>query len=171
MTEKGSTGLSTVLIIIAVAMVGGFLLWLYRSAQALDEEVTPVMAEGAEEAPETITLLVLSEDPAASVGQTADIGATQVVQSLGRGVFLFRLTPLGEQTEGAEYPVLLAPDLIARNTQVYGGDVVRIYGRIYSLNDSIRSQWVEAGAVEQGAAGSIPAVSSFLLADTVSVLR
>ncbi len=171
MTEKGSTGLSTVLIIIAVAMVSGFLLWLYRTSQALEEEVTPLMAEEEAEAPAAVSLLVLSQDPAASVGQMVDIGATQVAQSLGRGVFLFRLTPLGEEAEGAEYPVLLSPDLIARDMQVYGGDVVRIYGRVYSLNDSIRGQWVAAGAVEEAAAANIPAVTSFLLADTVAVLR
>ena len=171
MTEKGSTGLSTVLIIIAVAMVSGFLLWLYRSSRALDEEVMPEMAEEEGEAPSAITLLTLSQDPAAAVGQAADIGATQVAQRLGRGVFLIRLTPLEQNVEGAEYPVLLAPDLIARDTQIYGGDVVRVYGHVYSLNDSIRGQWVTAGAVEQASAERIPAVTSFLLADTATVLR
>ena len=39
MTQRGSTGLSTVLIIIAVAMVAGFLIWLYRTAQSLEDEV------------------------------------------------------------------------------------------------------------------------------------
>jgi hypothetical protein len=171
MTEKGSTGLSTVLIIIAVAMVSGFLIWLYRSSQALEEEVTPVMAEEGSEGPATITLLVLSQDPAASVGETVDIGATQVARSLGRGVFLIRLTALEQDVEGAEYPVLLSPDLIARDTQVYGGDVVRVYGRVYSLNDSIRGQWVAAGAVEEGSAANLPGVTSFLFADSVAVLR
>ena len=171
MTEKGSTGLSTVLIIIAVAMVSGFLLWLYRSSRALDEEVTPVMTEEGEEAPATITLLVLSQNPAAAVGETADIGATQVARRLGRGVFLIRLTPMEENVEGAEYPVLLSPDLIARDTQIYGGDVVRVYGRVYSLNDSIRGQWVTAGAVEEESAENLPPVTSFLLADSASVLR
>ena len=169
-TEKGSAGLSTVLIIIAVAMVGGFLLWLYRSSQALEDEVTPVMTEEGE-GPAAITLLILSQDPQAAVGKTVDIGATQVARSLGRGVFLLRLTPLEADEEGAEYPVLLSPDLIARGTEVYGGEVARVYGRIYSLNDSIRGQWVAAGAVEEGSAANIPAVTSFLLADSVAVLR
>jgi hypothetical protein len=171
MMEKGSAGLSTVLIIIAVAMVGGFLLWLYRSSQALEDEVTPVMTEEEGEGPAAITLLILSQDPAAAVGKTVDIGATQVARSLGRGVFLVRLTSLEADVEGAEYPVLLSPDLIAGGTQVYGGEVARVYGRIYSLNDSIRGQWVAAGAVEEGSAANIPAVTSFLLADSVAVLR
>ena len=80
MTQKGSTGLSTVLIIIAVAMVGGFLLWLYRTAQSLEDEVAPVMVE---EGDGGLDLLALSQDPATSVGKVADIGEVAVLQSLG----------------------------------------------------------------------------------------
>ncbi len=165
MTQKGSTGLSTVLIIIAVAMVGGFLLWLYRSARALEEEVTPVMVEEAE----TMDLADLSQNPAASVGRIADIDAVSVLRSLGRGVFLVQLAAGAEGGEGGAFPVLMSPDLIARNTQVYGGDVVRLYGRVYSLNDSIRGQWVGAGAVNEAAAGDLPAIASFLLADSLDI--
>ncbi len=164
MTQKGSTGLSTVLIIIAVAMVGGFLLWLYRTSQSLEDEVAPVMAEEG-----SLDLLALSQDPAMSVGKVADIGEVAVLQSLGRGVFLVQLASVEAEGEGTAYPVLLSPDLIAGNTQVYGGDVVSLHGRVYSLNDSIRGQWVEAGAVNEAAAGSIPGITSFLLADSLEV--
>ncbi|MCK5410536.1 MAG: hypothetical protein KAJ67_00500 [Gemmatimonadetes bacterium] len=162
MTRKGSTGLSTVLIIVAVALVGGFLLWLYQQSAAL-EEATPVMVE---EVGEVVDLVVLSQDPSASIGRVADIVSVAVVQSLGRGVFLVGLT---SADEARPFPVLLSPDLIARNTQVYGGDVVRLYGRIYSLNDSIRSQWVELGAVNEAAAEAIPQGTSFLLADSLEL--
>ncbi len=161
MTQKGSTGLSTVLIIFAVALVGGFLLWLYRSSAAL-EEATPVMVEDEAD----VDLVVLSQDPSASVGRVADIDSVAVVRSLGRGVFLVGLT---SANEASPFPVLLSPDLIARNTQVYGGDVVRLYGRIYSLNDSIRSRWVQLGAVDEAAAEAIPQGTSFLLADSLEL--
>ena len=163
MTQKGSTGLSTVLIIFAVALVGGFLLWLYRSSAAL-EETTPVMVEA--DVGEVVDLVLLSQDPSASVGRVADIDSVAVVQTLGRGVFLVGLT---SANEASPFPVLLAPDLIARNTQVYGGDVVRLYGHIYSLNDSIRSQWVELGAVNEADAEAIPQGTSFLLAASLEL--
>ncbi len=163
MTQKGSTGLSTVLIIVAVALVGAFLLWLHRSSAAL-EEATPVMVE--DDVGEVVDLVVLSQDPSASVGRVADIDSVAVVRSLGRGVFLVGLT---SANEASPFPVLLSPDLIARNTQVYGGDVVRLYGRIYSLNDSIRSRWVQLGAVDEAAAEAIPQGTSFLLADSLEL--
>ena len=163
MTRKGSTRLSTVLIIVAVALVGGFLLWLNRSSAALDE-ATPVMVE--DDVGEVVDLVVLGQDPSASVGRVADIASVAVVQSLGRGVFVVGLT---SANEASPFPVLLSPDLIARNTQVYGGDVVRLYGRIYSLNDSIRSRWVELGAVNEAAAEAIPQSTSFLLADSLEL--
>jgi hypothetical protein len=165
MTQRGSTGLSTVLIIFAVALVGGFLLWLYRSSAAL-EEATPVMVEDEADAGEVVDLVLLSQDPSASVGRVADIDSVAVVQTLGRGVFLVGLT---SANEASPFPVLLSPDLIARNTQVYGGDVVRLYGHIYSLNDSIRSQWVELGAVNEANAEAIPQGTSFLLADSLEL--
>lgn len=163
MTQKGSTGLSTVLIIFAVALVGGFLLWLYRSSAAL-EETTPVMLEA--DVGEVVDLVLLSQDPSASVGRVADIDSVAVVQTLGRGVFLVGLT---SANDASPFPVLLSPDLIARNTQVYGGDVVWLYGHIYSLNDSIRSQWVELGAVNEADAEAIPQGTSFLLADSLEL--
>lgn len=166
MTQKGSTGLSTVLIIIAVAMVGGFLLWLYRTSQALEDEVEPLMAEEGEV---SLDLAALSQDPGRSVGKVADIAAVTVLQSLGRGVFLVELAPAEPEGEGSAYPVLLSPDLIAGNAQLYGGDVVSLYGRVYSLNDSIRGQWVEAGALSEASVGSIPPIASFLLADSLEV--
>lgn len=166
MTEKGSTGLSTVLIVVAVALLGGFLVWLYRTSQGLDE-VTPVMVE--EEGPSALDVVALGQDPSASVGKVADIERVAVLQSLGRGVFLVELGSGGEEAASNPYPVLLSPDLIARNTQVYGGDVVRLYGRVYSLNDSIRGQWVEAGAVTGSSAENLPMSASFLLADTLRV--
>ncbi len=161
MTQKGSMGLSTVLIIVAIALVGAFLLWLHRSSAAL-EEATPVMVEDEAD----VDLVVLSQDPSASVGRVADIDSVAVVRSLGRGVFLVGLT---SANEASPFPVLLSPDLIARNTQVYGGDVVRLYGRIYSLNDSIRSRWVQLGAVDEAAAEAIPQGTSFLLADSLEL--
>ncbi len=161
MTQKGSMGLSTVLIIVAVALVGAFLLWLYRSSATL-EEATPVMVEDEAD----VDLVVLSQDPSTSLGRVADIDSVAVVRSLGRGVFLVGLT---SANEASPFPVLLSPDLIARNTQVYGGDVVRLYGHIYSLNDSIRSQWVELGAVNEAAAEAIPQGTSFLLADSLEL--
>ncbi len=166
MTQKGSTGLSTVLIIIAVAMVGGFLLWLYRTSQSL-EEVEPVMVEGEGEG--FLDLVALSQDPATSVGKVARIGEVAVLQTLGRGVFLVQLASVEAEGEGSAYPVLLSPDLIAGDTQVYGGDVVSLYGRVYSLNDSIRGQWIEAGAVNEASAGGIPSIASFLFADSLEV--
>ena len=166
MTQRGSTSLSTVLIIIAVAMVAGFLLWLYRTSQSLEEEVAPVMVEEDEG---SLDLLALSQDPETSVGNVAVIGEVAVLQSLGRGVFLVQLLSVEAEGEGSAYPVLMSPDLIAGNTQVYGGDVVSLHGRVYSLNDSIRGQWVSAGAVNEAAAGSIPGIMSFLLADSLEV--
>jgi hypothetical protein len=86
---------------------------------------------------------------------------------LGAGAFAMALS------ETVAYPVLLSSDAIQRlrmrNITLYGGDRVFVSGRVYTLNDSIRGEWVSQGAVEAGMAASIPGGSTFLLADSLIV--
>ena len=75
--------------------------------------------------------------------------------------------------DSTAYPVLLNSDWIVRfqaqQTRLYGGDFVLVHGRVFTLNDSIRGEWVSQGAVDQGMVVSLPRTSSFLLADSVEV--
>ncbi|MDT8436082.1 MAG: hypothetical protein RRA92_04935 [Gemmatimonadota bacterium] len=158
--------MSTVLAIVAVLAGVGFFWWLDREAAALDETVAPVLAEGEEaEAPEAVDLntAVLATDPAGSVGQIGWIRFATVTERLGRASFAIRLD------SATSLPVLLSPDLIARGTEVYGNDRVTMFGHLFTLNDSIRGEWVNRGAVEPDKAEAIPEIPAFFLADSLSM--
>jgi hypothetical protein len=53
--------------------------------------------------------------------------------------------------------------------EVYGNDRVSMFGRVYVLNDSIRSVWVDQEAVDAGSADAIPGTPSFFRADSLSI--
>ncbi len=164
MQRKGAAGLTTVLGVAAVVLTAGFLFWLYQRSSTLEEGVQPVMEDTAavEEGPPALTLEELTADPAAAIGRRAALEGAEVAGSLGRGAFVVQMGETG-------YPVLLSGDLIQRDLQLYGGDVVSVWGRVYTLNDSIQGAWVEAGAVNEGQRAAIPSSASFLLADSLVI--
>ncbi len=154
-------GASTILMVVAVLAVVGFMWWLDRKAGSLDNEVAPVLEEVVE-TPVELNTAVLASEPASAVGETGYLRSVAVAQRLGRGAFALQLD------SASTYPVLLSSDLIQMDEQVYGGDRVTLYGHVFTLNDSIRSVWVEQGAVDQENASAIPMSPSFIMADSLS---
>jgi hypothetical protein len=148
--------------VVAVLAVVGFMWWLDRKAGSLDTEVAPVLEEVVESVPVELNAAVLAAEPASAVGETGYLRSVAVAQRLGRGAFSLQLD------SATTYPVLLSSDLIQVDTQVYGGDMVTLYGHVFTLNDSIRSVWVSQEAVDQEFAGAIPMSPSFIMADSLS---
>lgn len=161
MSNEGASGLTTILGIAALVVTAGFLFWLYQRSASV-EPVEPVM-EDTTATESALTLDDLRADPEGVAGEAADLDSVEVASRLGRGAFTLRLD------SASLYPVLMAPDLIQRGTQIYGGDMVSIWGNFYPLNDSIRSVWVERGAVDAEQEGAIPGRATFLLADSLQV--
>ena len=155
-------GTSTILMVVAVLAVVGFMWWLDRKAGSLDTEVAPVLEEVTESVPVDLDAAVLAAEPASAVGETGYLRSVAVAQRLGRGAFSLQLD------SAVTYPVLLSSDLIQRDTQVYGGDMVTLYGHVFTLNDSIRSVWVNQEAVDQENSSAIPTSPSFFMADSLS---
>lgn len=161
MARPNLRGTSSLLLVVAIAAMGGFLFWLYQEASSLDEEVTPVMEDDSEA---QFTLDSLRESQDGLVGRTVTLDSAPVANSLGRGVFTLRLN------DTLAYPVLMQTDLIQMETNVIEGDQVTVRGRFYTLTDSIRSEWVSRGAVDSAATEEIPSSNSFMLADSVDIV-
>ncbi|HKK08977.1 MAG TPA: hypothetical protein VKA44_08840, partial [Gemmatimonadota bacterium] len=142
-----------------------FFYWLYNQSQALQEQVTPTMADSAEQGPPPVTLALLGSQPDSLPGRSATLDSVKVADRLGRGVFVLSVN------DSTGYPILLATQLIQKGTTVYQDDRVNVGGKFYPLNDSIRSEWVKRGAVDSASADRLPAAPSFMLADTVGILR
>lgn len=157
-----SRGASPLLIILAVLLVAGFFYWLNLQADDVEDDV-PVVTE-EEESGEVVDFIPaqLVESPETLLGEEGVMRNVGISQRLGRGVVAVDLD--GEN----RYPVLLSPDVIAGGMNPTSGDRVTVYGRMYTLNDSIRGAWVEREAVDQANADAIPETSSFVLADSLT---
>ena len=156
-------GASTLLMVVAAATIVAFMYWLDRKTASLETDVTPVLEQDTEGV-ESIELATatLAADPAAAVGRTGWLRGIPVDERLGRGAFSVQLD------SASAFPVLLSADLIQMDTQVYAGDVVTLYGHVFTLNDSIRSEWVAQQAVDEEHATAIPLTPSFMFADSLS---
>lgn len=161
--SSGLRGTTSLLLVVAVAATGGFLYWVYQQAQSTESSLQPSMRDTASATEQEITPELLATDLSAAIGRTAVLDSAEVGASLGRGVFTVSVS------DTVAIPILMASELIQRGATVYGGDRVTVGGRFYTLNDSIRSAWVERGAVESGSADRIPAASAFMLADSLDI--
>ena len=161
--SSGFRGTSSLLMVVAVAAMAGFLYWVYQQAQSVDSSLQATMQDTASTTNGPLTASSLAADPAGAVGRSAALDSVEVGQALGRGVFTVSLN------DTVTYPILMDAQLLQRGATVYGGDVVTVEGRFYTLNDSIVQEWVSRGAVDSVSRGDIPAVASFMLADSLDI--
>ena len=163
--SSGFRGTSSLLMVVAVAAMAGFLYWVYQEAQAVESSLQPTMEDTASATPTDVTTASLAADPAGAVGRSTVLDSVEVDRTLGRGVFTVFLN------DSVFYPILMDAQLLQRGATVYGGDRVTVEGRFYTLNDSIVQEWVNRGAVDSTSRGDIPAVASFMLADSLDILE
>lgn len=161
--SSGFRGTSSLLMVVAVAAMAGFLYWVYQEAQSVESSLQPTMRDTASATSTAVTSASLAADPAGAVGRSAALDSVEVERSLGRGVFTVVLD------DSVFYPILLDARLLQRGATVYGGDRVTVEGRFYTLNDSIVQEWVSRGAVDSASRGDIPAMASFMLADSLDI--
>ncbi|MFQ5679385.1 MAG: hypothetical protein ACE5HP_07985 [Gemmatimonadota bacterium] len=162
MNAKGAAGISTGLALAAVLVTLGFLVWLYQRSSSLEQRVTPVLEDARTGEPD-LGLEEFRLDPSAAVGRRVGLETVPVATRLGRASFTLQLD------DALAYPALLSPDLIKRRAEVYGGDIISVWGNVYALNDSIRGEWIRAGAVDEANAGLIPGSTSFVLVDSMRI--
>jgi hypothetical protein len=149
--------------VVAVATMAGFLYWVYQEAQSVESSLQPTMQDTASATEGALTRASLAADPGGAVGRSAALDSVEVSQNLGRAVFTVILN------DSVDYPILMDGQLLQRGATVYGGDRVTVEGQFYSLNDSIVQEWVSRGAVDSESRENVPAVASFMLADSLDI--
>lgn len=161
--SSGFRGTSSLLMVVAVAAMAGFLYWVYQEAQSVESSLQPAMEDTASATGASLTAASLAADPGGAVGRSAALDSVEVSQNLGRGVFTVSLN------DTLTYPILMDAQLLQRGATVYGGDRVTVEGRFYTLTDSIVQEWVDRGAIDAESGEDVPAVASFMLADSLDI--
>lgn len=159
---SGSRGASPWLMVVAALAIVGFFYWLNVQSVNHKREIQAVTEDEATGELVEFIPAQLAAEPGSIVGQTGVLRDLGVVARLGRGAVAVDLDGTNS------YPILLGPDLIQRGTMVIPGDRVTAYGRAYTLNDSIRAEWVNQSAVDAENSALIPQTMSFVLADSLT---
>ncbi|MCE2422921.1 MAG: hypothetical protein J4G03_06390 [Gemmatimonadetes bacterium] len=166
MSNRGESHLGTMLGVVAVVALAGFMYWMYGRTKNIEAD-RAAEAAAAIEAERVLEVGDLLADPLGSVGREVQIDSIAIGTRLGEGAFTIALTP------EVGYPVAMAPDPIQllrmTETNLYGGDQVYVRGRVYVFTDSIARNWVEEGIIDEAMLEMVPSSVSFLFADSVTV--
>jgi len=148
-SRRGATDLGMPLMILAFAVIGGFMYWL--NGQAAAERALRIV-EDTVEADEgvymgtaaTIDPVNLQRDAAPYEGQEVRVVDLSVASMLGTQGFWLQLP------NGNPFLVSKSAALMAESPAVTPGELATVIGRVMTINDSVLSSWSGAGTIGDG---------------------
>jgi hypothetical protein len=171
MTDKrsrhGAVEMGTILMIVAFAIIAGFIYWL--SGQAANERAMEIVED-------TTTEIVDTSNPDAIPVSASDI-MLDASPYLGQVVLLEPQTVLslvGQQGFMLDFPtgpflVSYSDEEIAQGFAVAPGDVVRVTGTITAMTPEIAGGWEEAGHLSEGERMVAEFAVHFLQAEDIEI--
>lgn len=141
-SRAGAANTAVPLMILAFAVVAGFMYWLSIASAAAAPEVAEGTEPAAEETSGALTLDAFSTDVQAHLGQEVTISGLPVVSALGPHSFWTNLTDANETA----FLVHLGGGMIASGATAAPGATVEVTGTVMAMSDSILNDWEAAGA-------------------------
>jgi hypothetical protein len=169
-SRRGAADLGMPLMILAFAVLGGFLYWL--SGQVATERALTAAADSAaaaEAAPEytgtaqTITGEQIQMDAAPFLGEEVRLVDMPVASRLGTQGFWI------EMPNGNPFLVSMDSTLQASGLEVQQGDTTTVIGRVMAIGDSVLTAWTDAGTIGEGDRLAAEFATHFLAASEVEV--
>lgn len=165
-SRRGAVEMGTVLMIVAFAVIAGFLYWLNGQAaqeRALDivEDTTSAMVDDYDAAI-PIGASDIMTDASAYEGQLVRLQPQTVLSLVGQQGFMLDF-PSGP------FLVSMSDSLIADSLAVQAGDVVRVTGTITAMTPEIAQGWQEAGRLNEGERMVAEFAVHFLAAEDIEV--
>ncbi|MEJ2539845.1 MAG: hypothetical protein P8188_07735, partial [Gemmatimonadota bacterium] len=144
-SRRGVTNLGVPLMLLTFLLIGGFMYWLYVTA----EPTEPVVVEEvAEDEPAMDDSGAVEADPQdlktgadAFTGSSVRLVGLTVSQMVGDEAFFVDL-PANDTLPAQPFLVRMTPDLSATGASVAPGDRVTVVGGLMEMSDSIVSDWV-----------------------------
>lgn len=170
-SRRGATNLGMPLMIVAFAVMGGFLYWLSGQTaaeraqrQAVADSIAA--AEEEREASEGVTLLAadaIQMDASPYEGQEIRLEAVPVASTLGtQGYWL-------EMPNGNPFLLSLSDEVRDDAADLETGDEVTVEGTIVAINDSVLTAWTEAGTIGEGDRLAAEFATHFMEASRVQI--
>ena len=151
-SRRGATNLGTPLMIVAVAVIGGFMFWLsgQTAADRAQRQATADSIAAAEEERRatpgvtTVAAISLQMDATPYEGQVVRVEDLPVASTLGsQGYWL-------EMPNRNPFLVSLSPQVRNQGVTAEAGDLATVEGRVVAINDSVLTAWTDAGTIADG---------------------
>lgn len=146
-SRRGAANLGLPLMVVTFLLVGGFMYWLYVTA----EPTQPQEVDVVEEQPDdfvgiSVTPEELKTGAENFVGEYVRLRDVPVSSTMGSQAFFVDL-PASEALPATPFLVRMTPDAVAAGAAVGMGDMATVIGTVFTMSDSIVSDWVGSGVV------------------------
>lgn len=144
-SRRGAVDTGMALMILAFAVIGGFMFWL--SGQADAERALRLVEEAPVEEPmtdsRTIDPAEMQMDATPFEGQEVRLEAINVASLLGTQGFWI------EMPNGNPFLVSMSPAVMAAGTAAVPGRAATVTGTVHAMNDSTLTAWTTAATVAE----------------------
>lgn len=150
-SRRGQSNLGLPLMILTFIVIGGFMYWLYVTA----EPTQPAAVEIEEEEPETaagsgsgtlVPVDSLKLSPEGYEGQLIRVEGIRVAQEMGNRTYYVDLPETPAQP-ASSFLVRLNDELAAAGTAAAMGTPLTMVGTLSVMNDSTVTEWQESGSI------------------------
>lgn len=136
---------STILAVVSVVLIAGFLWWLGVSSEptqvaVIEDEVADTAGVG-EEARMDVTLAQIAAGPEAYVGRELAVRDVAVSSRMGAQAFWTELP------NNQPFLIKLDSTLIASQETVSSGERMLVRGMMHAMTDSVLTAWEASGAI------------------------
>lgn len=149
-SRRGATSSSMALMVLAFAVIGGFMYWLngQASQEMAERQAYADSVRAAEEEernrPPMIDPERIQLDASGFEGQNIRLSGVPVASNLGsQGYWL-------EMPNGNPFLISMASSVPVEGGPIDSGDEVEVTGQILAINDSVLTAWSSAGTVSDG---------------------
>lgn len=145
-SRRGAVDMGVPLMIVAFAVIGGFLYWL--SGQAAAERELAIVEDTVPtdefSSVRTVAGEEIQMDPSPFEGQEIRLQNFEVQSTLGTQGFWLGMP------NGNPFLVSMSAEVMAEGLAVGAGNVASVVGTVYAMSDSTLTVWTEAGTIEDG---------------------
>lgn len=169
-SRRGASNLGVPLMLLTFLLIGGFMYWLYVTA----EPTEPIVVEEMEEEPEEVSGVAEVDPQALKTGADSFTGSevrlvgVSVSQMIGDQAFFIDL-PANDTLPAQPFLVRMSPDLSASGAATAYGDRVTVEGDVMTMSDSIIADWVASGVISENDQILVEFSTHFIEAEQLNV--
>lgn len=166
-SRRGAVNLGLPLMLATFLLLGGFMYWLYVTAEPTQPAMEEVDESGSGDdyMGTTVAAEELKTGADAYVGQVIRLQGLEISSTMGAQAFFLDL-PASEALPATPFLVRMIPGL-ADSVRVGMGETATVIGTVMLMTDSIVADWVDTGGIRENDRILVEFATHFIEADQV----